>query len=106
MTAETFEQIVEARLEVLRSTLLAKAEEYASEDRLHNFKRSAAITGETPEQICIGFFVKHMTSLLDIVEDLSSGRTESKRVTVYEEKVTDALNYLLLLEALIKERLT
>lgn len=38
MKAEQFENIINNRIETCKSVLCSKAEEYATDDRLHNFK--------------------------------------------------------------------
>lgn len=102
MRHETFDKMLKERLQKIESVLGTKAREYASAaDRLHNFKRSAAITGESPSQVCIGFFVKHLTSILDMVE--ANAENVVHESAVIDEKVGDAINYLILLEAILKE---
>ena len=102
MTAEQFDVILDNRLEATRATLGTKAVEYASaKDRLHNFKRAAGLTGESPAQVCVGFLVKHLVSVLDIVDDHAKG--DKRRIGLVDEKLGDAVNYLVLLEALLKE---
>lgn len=102
MTHAEFDTILDRRLSLTRGVLATKAGEYASTaDRLHNFKRSAAITGETPTQVCVGFFVKHLTSVLDIVDGVSGGKIYPPAVV--DEKLGDLFNYIVLLEALITE---
>lgn len=103
MTPAQFDEILEARIIKTRTVLGAKAGEYASErDRLHNFKRSAGVTGETPAQVCVGFFVKHLTSVLDIV-DAHARTGAAPAPAVVDEKFGDAVNYLVLLEAILAE---
>lgn len=102
MRPETFHELLKRRLSQIEAVLGKKAREYASAaDRLHNFKRSAAITGESPAQVCIGFFVKHLTSILDMVE--ANAENVVHLPEVIDEKIGDAVNYLILLEAILKE---
>jgi hypothetical protein len=75
-----------------------KAKEYATEDRLHNFKRAAEILHTTPQQALAGMFVKHLVSVLDLIEGLVLPTTQ-----LINEKIGDAINYLILLEAILKE---
>ena len=99
MTNEAFEALLENRIQACRYILTTKAKEYAGPtDRLWNFKRSAAILGCTPEEACIGFLTKHLTSIFDMVQ---SG--EWHATPQWDEKIGDAINYLILLEALVKE---
>lgn len=99
MTAEELDKLVDKRVKHIIETLKSKANEYASgSDRLHNFKRSAAFTRETPQEVCCGFLVKHLTSLFDMVDKI----TPTTRASL-NEKIGDAINYLILLEALFIE---
>jgi hypothetical protein len=80
-----------------------KAEEYARDgDRLSNFKRAAALLKCHPARACVGAWSKHLTSILDMVDDLDQGK-KGWSIAVWEEKLGDAINYLILLEAIIKE---
>ncbi len=102
MTHEEFDILLERRLSRIRNTLASKSREYATAaDRLQNFKKSATLIRETPAKVCVGFFVKHLTSILDMVDAASGGRIASKEVV--DEKIGDAINYLILLEAILAE---
>ncbi len=57
----------------------------------------------SPEKALLGMAIKHFVSIIDIVEDLDKGIIPSHGIL--DDKVTDILNYIVLLEALIKERL-
>lgn len=98
MGHDEFELILTRRLEQTRGVLGTKAREHATGgDRLHNFKRSAAILGCSPAQACVGFLTKHLTSILDMV---AAGTPHPE--AVIDEKIGDAVNYLILLEAILK----
>lgn len=102
MTAFEFDTIVEERIKAIRSILKSKSEEYASnKDRLHNFKSGlgSIVTSETPLMVCWGYMRKHLQSIYDMIS--TSGKNPS--VTMINEKIGDAINYLILLEALLKE---
>lgn len=104
MDQKSFNEGLERRIELMRGTLAKKGEEYTvnEDDRFHNFKRAAAIIGGTPEQALVGMFVKHLVSVLDIVDALSPDTFPS--IETIEEKCGDAINYLVLLEIMLKER--
>ena len=103
MTGADFNQLLETRIIDMRQVLSDKSNDYArNDDRLHNFKRAAALKQETPEKALIGFWVKHVTSILDMVDDLD--RKVNAPIKKWQEKIDDAINYLILLEALIVER--
>lgn len=71
-------------------------------DRLSNFKRSANSQMVTPEKALRGMMDKHVTALYDYIDDLDDGIYTS--ISEWEEKIGDTINYLLLLEGLVKER--
>ncbi len=105
MNNQTFEKILENRLNECRRTLSKKAGEYASEeDRLHNFKVAARISleaTETPESALWGMLNKHIVSVMDIVRACEFERCAE---AVLNEKLGDSINYLILLETLLRER--
>ena len=98
MTATEFERIFEEQVERSRIVLVNKASEYATEDRLHNFKVAAALEGKTPEQALAGMMAKHTVSVYDMAE---SGLAYP--VELWQEKITDHINYLFLLNAIVRE---
>jgi hypothetical protein len=98
VTNEQFENILIDRIGAVEAMLVSKAGEYASDqDRLHNFKEAARLKSEPPAEALMGMLVKHWVSLLDIAR----GKVVS--FAVIDEKVTDAMAYLVLLEAVLKE---
>lgn len=103
MKAHDFQQILRERIQQIRKVLSAKQEEYATDhDVLHNFKEAARIDGtRTPAQVCWGFMLKHLTSINDIVNEMS--RNDNRHKHLLDEKIGDAINYLILLEAILKE---
>ena len=98
MNTEQFDTILESRLSSIKQVLGNKAKEYAIGDRLYNFKRAAEISRTTPQRALAGMFMKHLVSVLDLVEG-SISPTEY----MVNEKIGDAINYLILLEAILKE---
>ena len=105
MKAEQFNKIVMERINKITTILETKGSEYTTkEDRLHNFKIAGVIQNIIPEKALIGMFTKHLVSILDMVEDLLRGKQYS--LPKWDEKIGDAINYLILLEGLIIERRT
>ena len=102
MTNDQFNQVLEARLIKIREVLGAKAAEYAvGNDRLSNFRRAAGMRNSSMAEACWWFLTKHLVSIQDMVE---SGRDFPQGQ--WSEKLGDAINYLILLEAIThKERL-
>jgi hypothetical protein len=102
MNTETFDKIINERCRLIKSILSSKAKEYARGDRLHNFKRAGSFMNKTPEAVCFGFAMKHFTSIADMVDDIEQGKTPHEELA--QEKLGDAINYLILLEAILTDR--
>lgn len=98
MNQDKFNKIIDEQINRSLDTLVVKAKEYATEDRLHNFKTAAVMQNCTPEQTLAGMMAKHTVSVYDMC---NSGQTYS--LELWNEKITDSLNYLLLLRALAEE---
>ncbi len=103
MNTETFNEVVEGRIASIKTVLASKAEEYARGDRLSNFKKAGRRMDVSPERALMYFREKHEVSIMDIVDDLDSGYLPTRKLL--KEKLGDSINYLILLEALIRERL-
>ncbi len=90
MKTERFNNLVEEIREASLDTLAKKNANYATdEDRLHNFKVGAAITGGTPAQAALGYMAKHLASLQDKVAQNDFHDREDLK-----EKIQDSINYL------------
>lgn len=100
MTGAQLDKIVDEQIEHIRKSLKAKQEEYATGDRLYNFRKGAQITGTTPESTCWGYMLKHLVSIHDIANGVRTTNTEQ-----LDEKIGDTINYLILLKAIIREKL-
>ena len=99
MTHERFNEVVEEMLETCKQTLIKKQGEYnLDEDRLSFFKEGTELTKLSPERTLYMFMFKHIKSLADMV---ASEKTYPKEL--WEEKIKDNINYLLLLRALLED---
>jgi hypothetical protein len=104
MNSKAFNELLERRITLTREVLSAKGIEYSTAaDKLHNFKRAAALDGETPEQALWGFLKKHLVSVMDMIDRTSRGLPPSQEWI--DEKIGDCINYFILLEGLMTERL-
>lgn len=114
MNVKKFNEMLEERIERIKAVLDSKNKEYASDvDKLHNFKRAGAMLQCSPEKALVGMWAKHIISILDIVDAIDKDE-EGELIKIcegygltkamLEEKIGDAINYFILLEALIKER--
>lgn len=103
MTNEFADNIVNERLEKIKSTLLIKAKEYVRDaDRMHNFNVGAKIENKSREEILHGFNLKHLISYFDMMNDISENNYPTDEYV--DEKIGDIINYMILLEMSIKER--
>lgn len=98
MKVEVFEKLFEEQIERSRKVLVEKAKEYATGDRLHNFRIAAALEDQTLPQALAGMMAKHTISVYDMCR---SG--EAYPIELWQEKITDHINYLLLLNAVVRE---
>jgi len=102
MNQEDFNEVVEDRTRQIIEVLTEKAKEYSSDtDRLHNFKVGAALLGVSPEKYAWFLSVKHLVSIQDTIDAIDEEFPSQEYVN---EKFGDAINYLILLDALIRER--
>ena len=104
MTEKEFQHVLTTRLIKIKETLSSKAKEYATDnDKLHNFNVGARLTGQTRERVLWGFALKHYISFLDILDNLDKGKLPTEAMV--DEKIGDLINYLVLVEASLKDRL-
>ena len=101
MNHKRFDDVVKNRMAECHETLCNKSVEYSSgADRHHNFKVAAAMSDTTPELALWGMWVKHLVSVRDLVEFPGDATPE-----LLKEKIGDVINYALLLEGLLTERM-
>lgn len=98
MKRADFQFVLDAEIQRIRDVLEKKGVEYADEDQLFNFRRAAALKGCSLSQALAGMMVKHTVSIYDMVE-----RGEQFPLEIWGEKITDHLNYLILLKAVLIE---
>lgn len=99
MDSKTFNEETSAQIKRSVDVLCTKATEYATEDRLHNFKVAAELEQVPAVQALAGMMAKHTVSVYDMCK---SGKEYP--LALWEEKITDHINYLLLLNALIRDK--
>ena len=115
MNDKDFDENLEYRISLMRKMLKSKGKEYSiGGDRLSNFKRASKILQCSPEKALIGMWIKHAVSLLDMMDELelkcgtNLGVFPAFKVEEYmgtaEEKIGDMINYLAILEIIIRER--
>lgn len=94
-----FEKVVNEQFEMCKRVLFKKAEEYATgKDRFHNFRLAAGLQGCSEKQALYGMMAKHLVSIFDMCK---SG--DRYPMELWNEKIGDSINYLLLLKGLVEE---
>ena len=100
MSNNEFDKIIKAQIDKCYSLLNVKHKEYSAinSDRLGYFKRAGTLEKIDPKAALFGMFVKHLVSIADMCYSNKQYTKEH-----WEEKITDSINYLLLLKALTEE---
>lgn len=98
MDAEQFKGIVNEQFTMCCDMLRVKETLYSDgRDRLIQFKRAADLMGVTLVTALAGMMVKHTTKLYQMVDEGCSDRDQ------WDETLTDHINYLFLLRAVLAE---
>ena len=104
MTSFNFDTVVEDRVQKIAKILSHKAREYAAdEDRFHNFNTAARIDNTYPERALKGMWMKHLVSVFDLI-DWAEAASHKITGELIDEKIGDAINYLILLEGMLLQR--
>ena len=103
MKINKFFELLEQRFTKTRETYTVKMDEYATDlDVFQSFKNGVGFSFEdTPEGVAWSYACKHFESIKTIISKLPD---EIPSDELLEEKIGDAINYLKILEGLIKER--
>lgn len=100
MDQRAFNEHIDSFFRQSGQLLVDRGAEYAgSVDRLANFKRGAALTGCTAQQVAFVYLSKHYDAVATYVREGGS-RPGSEPI---DGRLHDLVNYILLLSALIKE---
>lgn len=103
MTNAEFNFLLERRIRQIKETLNRKGKEYAAtDDRLSNFKRQALLKGDNPAEALLGNLSKHLVSVIAMIDFYGADGCSTEKEA--DEKIGDSINYLILLEAIFKER--
>jgi len=105
MTHKDFEKLVEYVIkERIKGVMRSKSAEYSrGDDKLHNFKRAAEVSGKTPLECLQGMKLKHDVSILDMLNDEAT-KYGTHSQEKWEEKISDDINYLILMLALLYDK--
>lgn len=95
-----FNKLVDERIKLIQSVLQKKGAEYATDkDVFHNFEEGTKMSfHDKREMVAWEYMMKHMISIKDMI---SSKQAYSEHTI--REKFGDAINYLILMEAMMLE---
>lgn len=101
MTQNEFNVVLEQQYRKCADVLAHKKKEYTGDriDRLSAFKIAAALQNCTEKAALAGMMSKHVVSLYDMCYSSLLHFDYDQ----WDEKITDCINYLILLKALVKE---
>ena len=105
MELEEFNRLKEGQFKRCSNTLSKKEEEYANTwvtgDRLNQMKTSGRLQGCSPVKAHVGEMAKHSIKIYDYAQMYEKGANIPQKK--WDEVITDHINYLILLNALLKE---
>ena len=103
MTNQDFMITVDECIIKCKKILNSKGKDYSFEDdRFSNFNSAAGLLSSTPEQALYGMLAKHLVAINDFIDQDAVGGIVHKKD--WEAKIYDAINYLWLLQGMLKER--
>lgn len=99
MKKKDYGKAIDEEINYCKSILLKKGKEYQSnEDVFNNFVKGETLLKDTKEKVLFSYLMKHLISLSDMVD-----APAINSFATWREKITDSINYLLILYAMIKE---
>jgi hypothetical protein len=85
--------------------MCSKSAEYSrGDDKLHNFKRAGELDNISPIEALRGMHLKHRVSVQDMLDDLLNPERIEHTQELWQEKLSDTINYYFLLWALLMEK--
>lgn len=98
--ASEFNEVIKRQMDRSAQMLDEKGEEYASSsDRLRNFRVSAELQNIPMHEALGGMMAKHTASIYNMLQ----GHVDTYSRHQWDEKITDHINYLLILQAVLFE---
>lgn len=100
MTLGKFNESISSQLDYCKSLLIRKGAEYAPNefDRLSAFKTAGALQDISSREALCGMLAKHIVSVFEMC------RTDGPYTyDQWTEKITDSINYLLILKAMVDD---
>ena len=103
MNQKEFNEVIVRQTDRCKSMLVAnapRAVKNTAVDRLAHFKKAAVVLNTTPRAALMGMLSKHLIS----VSDMCMGEQQYSKEQ-WDQKITDSINYFLILCAIVKEEL-
>ena len=105
MNQTEFDVVVKRVIERLELMLSDKRAEYATDnDVLSNLRRVGSMNNIQPEQALMVLVSKHLAALMKFNKEVVFGG-QVRPLEQWDEKIIDIMAYMVLLEALVVERL-
>ena len=103
MKEKEFTKLLNKVFDRTENILLKKRNEYAhKEDVFKSFKNGTGFSLHTePEQVAWSYLAKHLESIQSIIRKLPNERPSEELIN---EKFGDAINYLIIIEGLLREK--
>lgn len=101
MDYKTFDALRRELAGHVKKLLTVKADEYATEDRLYNFRQMQSLFKTNPARVAMFYQSKHYASLIKITEDIDKGKYPSQELLM--EKAGDLIAYTYLVYACLIE---
>jgi len=104
LSDEEFTDIIDERIKSIYSSLHTKGKEYRrNNDALFNFNEGSKDLNITREKFLLHLVWKQICSVKDIINDLDDEKLPTEYMI--DEKIGDVINYCILLEASLKQRI-
>ena len=103
MTIKEFKILLDQTFEKSKKTYNLKMNEYATDiDVFQSFREGVGFSfQDTPEGVAWNYACKHFESIKNII---SKVQDEVPTDEILDEKIGDAINYLIIIKSLIKQR--
>jgi hypothetical protein len=96
------EQAMRLRFQKCLDTLNSKTKEYTTADDIfHNFNKASELMDVSPGDVLVSYSLKHFISIRDMI----GKNIELPSPEKWDEKMGDFINYMLLLDFMMQERL-
>jgi hypothetical protein len=103
MKRDKFELLLASVFNRTQNILASKSKEYATDsDVFASFKKGTGFSFHNePEKVAYEYLCKHLESIKNMLNNLDNPPNKNQ----INEKLGDAINYLIIIEGLLKERI-